>query len=72
MLKLIENGFGTTLLPASALAAGHPGLLAIPADDPRLAWCLSAAVSGRRQPTAATSALLAALTGSAADLASAR
>ncbi|MBV9795962.1 MAG: LysR family transcriptional regulator [Actinobacteria bacterium] len=65
MLKLIEAGFGTTLLPASALAHGHRGLRAIPTDDPRLAWHLSAAVSASRPPTAATSALLAALTESA-------
>ena len=69
MLKLIENGFGTTLLPASALTGGHPGVLAVPADDPRLAWRLSVAISARRQPTAAASALLAALTESAAGLA---
>src|ERR1700679_3960058 len=29
MLKLIRDGFGTTLLPASALSHGHPGLLAV-------------------------------------------
>jgi DNA-binding transcriptional LysR family regulator len=68
MLKLIRDGFGTTLLPASALRGGHPGLLAVPADDPRLAWHLSAAISAGRQPTAATSALLAALTEAAAGL----
>ncbi len=62
MLKLIRDGFGTTLLPASAIAGDHPGLLAVPAEDPRLTWHLSAAVSASRQPTAATSALLSALT----------
>ena len=68
MLKLIRDGFGTTLLPASALSHGHPGLLAVPAGDPRLAWHLSAAISASRQPTAATSALLSALTEAAASL----
>jgi DNA-binding transcriptional LysR family regulator len=68
MLKLIRDGFGTTLLPASALSHGHPGLRAVPAGDPRLAWHLSAAISASRQPTAATSALLAALTEAAAGI----
>jgi DNA-binding transcriptional LysR family regulator len=62
MLTLIRDGFGTTLLPASALTAGPPGVRSVPVDDPRLAWQLSAAVSASRAPTAATSALLAALT----------
>jgi DNA-binding transcriptional LysR family regulator len=62
MLELVRGRFGTTLLPASAITAGYPGLVAVPADDPRLAWDLSAAVSATRQPTAATSALLSALT----------
>jgi DNA-binding transcriptional LysR family regulator len=61
MLKLILGRFGTTLMPASAVADGHPGLLAIPADDPRLRWHLSAAISASRQPTAATTAVLRAL-----------
>ena len=68
MLKLIRDGFGTTLLPASALSGGHPGLLAVPASDSRLAWHLSAAISAGRQPTAATSALLSALTEAAAGI----
>jgi DNA-binding transcriptional LysR family regulator len=68
MLTLIRAGFGTTLLPASAIAGGHPGLLTVPADDPRLAWHLSAAISASRQPTAATTALLTALTEAAAIL----
>jgi DNA-binding transcriptional LysR family regulator len=62
MLRLVHDGFGTTLLPASVLAADHPRLRAIPAADPRLRWGLSAAVSATRHPTAATRALLAALT----------
>ena len=57
-----------SLLPASALRGGHPGLLAVPVGDPRLAWHLSAAISASRQPTAATSALLSALTEAAAAL----
>jgi DNA-binding transcriptional LysR family regulator len=68
MLKLIRDGFGTTLLPASAIRGGHPGLLAVPAGDPRLAWNLSAAISTSRQPTAATRALLSALTEPAAGI----
>ena len=67
MFQLVREGFGTTLLPASAITlADHPGLLAIPTDDPRLAWNLSAAISATRQPTAATTAVLAALTQAAA------
>ncbi len=68
MLTLIRDGFSTTLLPASAIAGGHPGVQAVPADDPRLAWHLAAAISASRQPTAATSALLTALTEAAATL----
>jgi DNA-binding transcriptional LysR family regulator len=62
MLQLVRSRFGTTLLPASAITAGHPGLVAVPADDPRLAWDLSAAISATRQPTAAAAALLTTLT----------
>jgi DNA-binding transcriptional LysR family regulator len=61
MAKLIQGGFGTTLIPASAMAAA-PGLRAVPLADPRLRWNLSAAVSVSRRPTAATGALLRALT----------
>jgi DNA-binding transcriptional LysR family regulator len=61
MLKLVREGFGTTLMPASAIPDRHPGLLAVPVDDPRLRWSLSAAVSSSRQPTAATGAVLDAL-----------
>jgi DNA-binding transcriptional LysR family regulator len=61
MLKLIEGRFGTTLMPASALPDGHPRLLAVPVDDRRLRWDLSAAISAGRQPTAATIAVLRAL-----------
>ena len=72
MLQLVRDRFGTTLLPASAITAGYPGLVAVPADDPRLAWDLSAAISASRQPTAAAAALLSALrTAAAAALLSA-
>jgi DNA-binding transcriptional LysR family regulator len=68
MLQLVRGRFGTTLLPASAITRDSPGLLAVPVGDPRLAWCLSAAISAARQPTAATTALLTALTQAAAGL----
>jgi DNA-binding transcriptional LysR family regulator len=61
MLKLVQRRFGTTLMPVSALADGHAGLLALPVDDARLRWSLSAAISASRRPTAATIALLRAL-----------
>jgi DNA-binding transcriptional LysR family regulator len=71
MLKLIRGRFGTTLMPASAVADGPAGLLPVadgPAgllpvavDDPGLRWNLSAAISASRQPTAATTAVLRAL-----------
>jgi DNA-binding transcriptional LysR family regulator len=61
MLKLIQGHFGTTLMPASAVADRPAGLLALPVDDPRLCWSLSAAVSASRPPTAATTAVLRAL-----------
>ena len=61
MLKLIQGHFGTTLMPASAVADRPAGLLALPVDDPRLHWSLSAAVSASRPPTAATTAVLRAL-----------
>jgi DNA-binding transcriptional LysR family regulator len=61
MFKLVRAHFGTTLVPASAIAAGYPGLLAVPVDDARLRWNLSAAISASRRPTAATAAVLRAL-----------
>jgi DNA-binding transcriptional LysR family regulator len=61
MMKLVESGFGTTLIPASAIAA-VPGLRSVPLADPRLRWNLSAAISASRRPAAATAALLRALT----------
>jgi DNA-binding transcriptional LysR family regulator len=67
MLTLVQSRFGTTLLPASAITRGYPGLVAVAADDPRLAWNLSAAISASRRPSAAATALLTALTQTAAD-----
>ncbi len=61
MTRLIQAGFGTTLIPASAVTTAH-GLRSVPVADPRLRWDLSAAISASRRPTAATSALLGALT----------
>jgi DNA-binding transcriptional LysR family regulator len=61
MTKLVQGGFGTALIPASAIAA-VPGLRSVPVADPRLRWSLSAAISASRRPTAATTALLRALT----------
>jgi DNA-binding transcriptional LysR family regulator len=61
MFKLIQGRFGTTLMPASAVADRPAGLVALPVDDPRLCWSLSAAVSAGRPPTAATTAVLRAL-----------
>jgi DNA-binding transcriptional LysR family regulator len=64
MAKLVHGGFGTTLMPASAMEQAH-GLQAVALDDPRLTWNLSAAINARRRPTAATDALLRALTDAA-------
>ena len=71
MAKLIQGGFGTTLIPASAIAAA-PGLRSVPLADPRLQWNLSAAISASRRPTAATNALLRALTQASSQAASRR
>jgi DNA-binding transcriptional LysR family regulator len=60
MTKLVQGGFGTTLIPASAIAA-VTGLRSVPVADHRLQWRLSAAISASRRPTAATTALLRAL-----------
>lgn len=61
MLKLIRGRFGTTLMPASAVADRRAELRPVPVDDPRLYWDLSAAVSASRPPTAAATAVLRAL-----------
>jgi len=69
MLKLVQGHFGTTLMPASAIAAGPAGPRAVPVDDARLRWNLSAAVSASRSPTAATTAVLRALSQAALSVA---
>ena len=61
MLKLVQGHFGTTLMPASAIAAGPAGPRAVPVDAARLRWNLSAAISASRPRTAATTAVLRAL-----------
>jgi DNA-binding transcriptional LysR family regulator len=62
MMRLTRAGFGTTLVPASAVEGERgEGLRAIPFDDPAMRWNLSAAVSADRQLTAAAKTLLAAL-----------
>jgi DNA-binding transcriptional LysR family regulator len=66
MTKLVRAGFGTTLMPASAINGIDSGTLAVPVDDARLRWSLSAAISSKRRPTAATTVLLGALTRAAA------
>ena len=63
MASLVRAGFATTLAPASAIS-GHmlDGLCAVPVDDPRMRWVLSAAVCTDRRMSAATAVLLNALT----------
>jgi DNA-binding transcriptional LysR family regulator len=68
MLKLIHGRLGTTLMPASGVADAPAGLLPVPVDDPRLRWNLSVAISAGRQPTAATLAVLGALSQAAPAL----
>jgi len=69
MLKLVQGHFGTTLMPASAIADGPAGPRAVPVDDARLRWSLSAAVSASRAPTAVTTAMLRALSQAALPVA---
>ena len=60
--RLVRAGFGTTLVPASAMHGERgEGLRAIALDDPRVRWNLSAAVNADRRLTAATRTLLDAL-----------
>jgi DNA-binding transcriptional LysR family regulator len=62
MMRLVRAGFGTTLVPASAMQGERAeGLRAIAVDDSRISWNLSAAVGVHRQLTVATKTLLAAL-----------
>ena len=59
---IVRAGFGTTLVPASAMQGERAeGLRAIAVDDSRISWNLSAAVGVHRQLTVATKTLLAAL-----------
>jgi len=63
MARLVREGFATTLLPCSAFSGDTAqGLLAVPVDDARLQWSLSAAVSTDRRLTAAVTMVLKALT----------
>lgn len=63
MARLVHGGFATTLAPASAISGDMlAGLRAVPVDDPRLRWTLSAAICTDRRMTAATKVLLDALT----------
>ncbi len=62
MARLVRAAFATTLVPASAITGDLlAGLCAIPVDDCRLCWTLSAAVCTDRRMTAATIVLLDAL-----------
>lgn len=63
MASLVRAGFATTLAPASAISGDMlAGLCAVPVDDPRMCWVLSAAVCTDRRMSAATAVLLNALT----------
>ena len=68
MARLVRAGFAATLTPESSIS-GHmlAGLTAIPVDDQRLRWSLSAAVCTDRRMTAATAVVLEALTAGASD-----
>jgi DNA-binding transcriptional LysR family regulator len=60
--QLVRAGFATTLTPESSISGEMlAGLRAIPVDDRRLRWTLSAAVSADRRLTAATCVVLDAL-----------
>ena len=62
MARLVHAGFAPTLAPASAMSGDMlAGLRAVPIDDSRLCWSLSAAVSADRRMTAAAQVLLDAL-----------
>jgi DNA-binding transcriptional LysR family regulator len=63
MASLVRSGFATSLAPASALSGDMlDGLRAVPVDDPRMRWTLSAAVCTVRRMSAATAVVLNALT----------
>jgi DNA-binding transcriptional LysR family regulator len=62
MATLVRAGFAATLAPESAISGDMlAGLCAVPVDDARLRWNLSAAVSAGRRMTGATQVLLDAL-----------
>jgi DNA-binding transcriptional LysR family regulator len=62
MARLVREAFATTLVPESAIAGEMlNGLCAVPVDDSRLRWTLSAAVCTDRRMTAAATVLLGAL-----------
>lgn len=68
MSRLVRAGFAPSLAPASAIRGELlTGLRAIPVDDSRLCWTLSAAVCTDRRLTAAASVLLDTLTRRAAN-----
>ncbi|HMD92057.1 MAG TPA: LysR family transcriptional regulator substrate-binding protein, partial [Trebonia sp.] len=59
MSRLVRAGFASTLAPASAIHGDMlSGLRAVPVDDLRLRWTLSAAVCTDRRITAAATVLL--------------
>jgi DNA-binding transcriptional LysR family regulator len=63
MSRLVRAGFAPTLTPASSISGDMmAGLCAVPVDDTRLRWTLSAAVCTDRRMTAATTVLLDTLT----------
>lgn len=63
MSRLVRAKFATTLAPASAISGDMlAGLCAVPVDDARLRWTLSAAVCTDRRMTAAATVLLDTLT----------
>jgi DNA-binding transcriptional LysR family regulator len=63
MSRLVRARFATTLVPASAIGGEMlAGLCAVPVDDARLRWTLSAAVCTDRRMTAVTTVLLDTLT----------
>jgi DNA-binding transcriptional LysR family regulator len=63
MARLVRAGFATTLVPESAIIGEVlTGLCAVPVEDARLRWTLSAAVCTDRRMTAAATVLLDALT----------
>jgi len=66
LADLVRAGFGTTLAPASAIRGDMlTGLHAVPVEDSRLCWTLSAAVPHRHMSAAASVLLDALIKGSA-------